>query len=338
MDRTFYPESDLDLYVPNNSDVQVFEWLLRQGYRFVPHRNQRKDLGEAVKLAKEREEYSFFPRTLGAVHDFYGDEDHGNIEAVYTFTKSSPRAPNNVLKVQCIVACKSAPMQVVLSFHSSCVMNVISYEKAYSLYPRGTLHEHRNLVFRSEHLPGRAKALKKYERRGFKPVRHDPPPSRGEISRSFPYGARYAEDTWCWRIPLDVAGVDTRWRIPGRNTVLPGDPVSATSWVHEPSTSYELGELRFEAVTSKNLHFGYVLDESACNNVLSRAEGRGGISYSPWNRNHDDRRCIDDYFIEESIAGNRENDEFLAIEEEEDYEESEDEEEDEMDQDQDDDV
>ncbi|KAI0638623.1 hypothetical protein C8Q77DRAFT_1215387 [Trametes polyzona] len=77
----------------------------------------------------------------------------------------------DVYKVQVIVA-KNTPMEAILAFHSTCVMNVISYEKAYCLFPRATLEERRSLL--SSSCRGRSKrratGLAKYTRRGFKMI------------------------------------------------------------------------------------------------------------------------------------------------------------------------
>ena len=95
------------------------------------------------------------------------------------------------LKLQVMVA-KNTPMEVILGFHSStlllrvllqflppltmtsprpaCVMNVISYEKAYCLFPQATLEERRTLLSSSCRRKGkhRLAGLAKYAARGFK--------------------------------------------------------------------------------------------------------------------------------------------------------------------------
>ncbi|KAK0452808.1 uncharacterized protein EV420DRAFT_1273743 [Desarmillaria tabescens] len=50
------------------------------------------------------------------------------------------RNPSN-MKVDVILT-RFTPLQAILSFHSTCVMNVISYAHAISLYPRATFVDH----------------------------------------------------------------------------------------------------------------------------------------------------------------------------------------------------
>lgn len=105
LDRSSYPESDLDLYVPAQSDVQMIGWLVASGYSFIPATGHASDWREAVAQAKS---------SAFADHAYGSD----GIRAVFTFSKPSHRDPTTKLKVQCIIA-ERAPMELVLQFHSS---------------------------------------------------------------------------------------------------------------------------------------------------------------------------------------------------------------------------
>lgn len=116
-------------------------------------------------------------------------------------------------------------------------MNIISYEKAYCLYPRGTLHERRSLLCRSTLLPTRPEALEKYRSRGFELIsgrqRRDPEyADEHKLYRSFPYCTRYVGDPLCWTVALDMDGLGPTpgIRIPETEIVLPHDPVCTVSW------------------------------------------------------------------------------------------------------------
>lgn len=116
-------------------------------------------------------------------------------------------------------------------FLSACVMNLISYEKAYCLYPRATVHEHLSLVTTLRPSRGHPAALAKYESRGFgilsseSLLPHDP---------DFPLGTRYIGDRQCWTLPLNLEGVEVSWPVNGASAPLTQDPVAATSWrLHE---------------------------------------------------------------------------------------------------------
>ena len=113
---------------------------------------------------------------------------------VYDFHKSDDPAS----KIQLVVSHYS-PLEPILRFHSStlflnpstpplikgivpffrlnyiisaCVMNLISHEKAYSLYPRGTFKERRSFAFQREGLSEEAAqvAREKYIARGWNMV------------------------------------------------------------------------------------------------------------------------------------------------------------------------
>lgn len=241
-DRTHYPSSDLDLYLMPKAMVEVTAWLAEAGYEFEPYPEQPPNLQDAMNALMDEPGTDFL---TGAVleHPLYPTR---SIHGVYTFTKhpTNSSGSNQPLKVQCIVS-KASPMQVVFSFHSStqlvfmlsiitliqrhcyvaCVMNVISYEKAYSLYPRASIVNHRSLVTCQVPSNGQPVALKKYADRGFiieTTVGHDDP--------DFPLGRRYLGDRDCWTVDLDMNGVEAHWAVNDFSTRLTHDPVCATSW------------------------------------------------------------------------------------------------------------
>ncbi|KAI0650881.1 hypothetical protein C8Q79DRAFT_411333 [Trametes meyenii] len=164
-DRTVYPESDLDLYVHMRHRREVGRWLLEEGYQFAP--SQYQDPRFEIEVVH------------GMSTGANGIYRMPGVSAVLTFTKPVPRKEidipdvveeqeESMLKVQVIVA-KNTPMEAILAFHSTCVMNVISYEKAYCLFPWATLEARRSLL--SSSCRGRSKwresGLLKYANRGF---------------------------------------------------------------------------------------------------------------------------------------------------------------------------
>lgn len=114
-DRTFYPDSDLDLYLSMEAIERVAQWLIGPaGYTFTAHERQPASLDEALAAIR-------FPPTTDVVamaaaeHPVYGSR---GIRGVFTFTKPAEDATAPILKVQCIVA-KLSPMRLILDFHSS---------------------------------------------------------------------------------------------------------------------------------------------------------------------------------------------------------------------------
>lgn len=107
-------------------------------------------------------------------------------------------------------------------------MNVISYEMAYCLYPRATLHEHRTLVSGDKPSPTQPAALLKYSERGFEIMLVDR--GRLRVRSLFAENMRYMGDSQCWTLTLDTAWMQaSSWPICGL-PMLSHDPVSATSW------------------------------------------------------------------------------------------------------------
>lgn len=102
-DRSYYPGSDLDLYVPLAWRKSVGRYLLDQGYMFVPNRTPKSIFASAVKEKR-------LLTNKGVYGNFKG------ITAVFTFRKHSTHGEE--LQVQVIVAVRS-PMEVILRFHSS---------------------------------------------------------------------------------------------------------------------------------------------------------------------------------------------------------------------------
>ncbi|KAH9899413.1 hypothetical protein C8Q73DRAFT_679801 [Cubamyces lactineus] len=183
-DRTIYPESDLDLYVHMCHRQEVGRWLIQEGYVYEPTSHQ--DPNFELEVALEHED-SFWEEYAGEISSIYkvftfkkrvstsewllADVEHHSIAGL------KPSEGRGELTVQLIVP-KKAPMEVILGFHSTCVMNVISYDKAYCLFPQATLEERLALFTSSpsEDPFSRStdqyrRAISKYTERGFTFIR-----------------------------------------------------------------------------------------------------------------------------------------------------------------------
>ncbi|KAH8115924.1 hypothetical protein DFH11DRAFT_1246336 [Phellopilus nigrolimitatus] len=207
MDRTVYPDSDLDLYVSSKNAPLVCKWIVENGgkeYRFVPSGAQIAKGIRTVQLAllahRQREDVTLADiDERASFWDFY----HMNrIRQVLNFESAEG------LDVQVIVS-HNTPMECILSFHSTVVMNLITYRAAYSLYPRGTFEEGLMLPCDTRevnHDPG----IEKYIARGWT-VTNLPfgfPGSPGDNNDTFVLGKRWVGDALTWVIPFrDVADV-----------------------------------------------------------------------------------------------------------------------------------
>ncbi|KAI0061372.1 hypothetical protein BV25DRAFT_1773159, partial [Artomyces pyxidatus] len=196
-ERTAYPGADLDLFTPREHMLTLALWLLQCGYAFVPAPGQMSDadlgalaLPDELGAALEREDAR--DRELDAYENMFC------VIKVYTFCKAAPGGPGKPLKVQ-VIGSNVPPVAAVLHFHSTCVMNVISYSTAYSLYPRATFESRRALVCPTRGLE-QGPALQKYASRGWDML----PASSSDLSLepSFAAGPRWIDDEQSWVLQL----------------------------------------------------------------------------------------------------------------------------------------
>lgn len=102
-DRSFYPSSDLDLYVHRHHRRTVGRWVLKAGYTFTPFSDQDDNFEKAILRRNP-------PRSMR--YSMPGVAD------ILTFRRGQGDDRSEALKVQLIVA-RRAPMEVILGFHSS---------------------------------------------------------------------------------------------------------------------------------------------------------------------------------------------------------------------------
>ncbi len=136
-------------------------------------------------------------------------------------------------------------------------MNLISYEKAYCLFPRATLEERRNLLIArgsgSDQLP----AVRKYQERGWSPSLPSLFWGRAERSPVFPFGNRFLGDRHTWTIPLDLTGVTPPQSINPQSQVLTQDPAVGSTW----EFNYKRGKgglAKYVIIADPSLFYGYI--------------------------------------------------------------------------------
>ena len=133
LDRVYWPDSDLDLYVYREFAREVIEWITQKSgkqYVFKPYDTQPDDLQDAMADAEvgirfKRQEpvhnpnnNLLFDRRATSVDTVDADDYRMNwISGVFTFIADESE-DNPGLKVQVIVA-SCTPVQSILSFHSS---------------------------------------------------------------------------------------------------------------------------------------------------------------------------------------------------------------------------
>lgn len=141
-------------------------------------------------------------------------------------------------------------------------MNIISFEKAYCLFPHATLEEHRSiLVSCSPSRPYSAQlrtCMRKYEARGWTfseytdVYQHDP---------AFHLGERWISDNMSWVIPLDKTNITLPPPPNPYSSPLQHDPVAVCNWhVSRPMRPSKVMEIDTDVLESPFLRHAYVIN------------------------------------------------------------------------------
>ena len=140
-------------------------------------------------------------------------------------------------------------------------MNVISYEMAYSLYPRATFEEDRGLILRTVG-PSQLAGIAKYTERGWDMIYNVPEDERAN-ERSFKEGSRWIDDAASWCIPLCRTPAEhkrfTTFHPTPTSPPIRRDPASVTNWYFR--FREDEPEMCFGTVKSIGLFYPYVIHE-----------------------------------------------------------------------------
>ncbi|THV00426.1 hypothetical protein K435DRAFT_657263, partial [Dendrothele bispora CBS 962.96] len=219
LERTTYNNTDLDLYM-NYEAVPQFKRFLETtaGYVWTPR----------------------CPHETSAYRNLY--------EAYATVSPHIPYEARGIVKVfnfLCegetvqVIATKNGPMDAILGFHSTCVMNVITFSHAYSLFPYTTFHSNANVRISRRFTSAPAiltykAAIEKYERRGWQSAYIPSSDVYLRLCSEFRTGLRYVGDSSSWTVALEgiagdvlgTTGLGLEPRLMGREM----DPVRCNSW------------------------------------------------------------------------------------------------------------
>ncbi|RXW17415.1 hypothetical protein EST38_g8442 [Candolleomyces aberdarensis] len=232
LDRTFYPSSDLDIFAfPDNVKEIGYHLINEEGYVFEPSPTQPKKYDEVTVKARDLSTLSRWASQADFVYN-------SGMSDLLRF-KNAKRD----LEIQLIV-CRRAPLDCILYFHSTPVMNFIAHDAAYSLYPKATFDKRIAISFGWDSHEATKKALDKYSERGWSFVDDLSYQNVKAVSPAIvPDVERYLDDRDTWILPLDTdgLGVDADGSsAPSRN------PFHCNSWklkrdFHGYSTQIELG-------------------------------------------------------------------------------------------------
>ncbi|KAJ7177566.1 hypothetical protein C8R43DRAFT_872504 [Mycena crocata] len=175
LNRLAWPESDLDLYIERHFSRLPADFLLTNGYTYRPRPRQNGNVHAQLEYAAREWPAAYMGRGIADVLDFErGDK-----------------------KVQLIIA-QASPMEIVLAFHSTPVMNILTHELAYALFPRSTFETMEALIIETAGL-GQTLGRAKYVARGWQMIADGSLSDKSELAIR---QVRHVGDTFTWTLPL----------------------------------------------------------------------------------------------------------------------------------------
>ncbi|TFK69328.1 hypothetical protein BDN72DRAFT_768010 [Pluteus cervinus] len=224
-----YPDSDLDLYIEDGRSHALLLWLESIGYI-----EKRRTIADDF-------EWNAYAEVPGGPYE----DDDPVILKVVTYER-------NGRQVQ-VICTANTPLQLILDFPLTCVMNFITATTAYSLYPWATFEKKLALETRRGKQCEAFKA--KYVARGWTVVKSinkdDEASNRSDFFMHQEEGyTRYVGDRLCWV-------VDGVYRGQTENSVKGAyHPVNFNSWsLVQPSKPYH----EFEIFRCDELALSYVI-------------------------------------------------------------------------------
>ena len=151
------------------------------------------------------------------------------------------------------------------------MLNIITYNAAYCLYPRATLEAYTSLVLNGGN-PGKVAALEKYAKRGWRAISNPSPliqylaPSLFYIGKS-----RWVCDKNTWTIPLSLEGVKPPPPASPSSEALSWDPIAECGWkLAYLSIPTGLVIAKFGTVATTFLRWGYTTgDEGYLHDLIA---------------------------------------------------------------------
>ncbi|KAG2741574.1 hypothetical protein P692DRAFT_201675502, partial [Suillus brevipes Sb2] len=211
--RTVYDDADMDIYVHPGHAREVTDYVVqREGYEFKPHSRQPEDYR---KIVADKWDNTRIRRNY-------------QIKGVRSVLSLEKYGSDGYRKIQ-VIECAMSPFDTVINFHSTCVMNFIAFDAAYSLYPIATFENRNTLqVWRARPLHDASVPIK-YGQQGFQWL--STLPLNTSLSTSFyPHMTRIVCDQYTWKLPLDIQGVDLRPQMSSSSTPFQFDPVTCNGW------------------------------------------------------------------------------------------------------------
>ncbi|KAK7019417.1 hypothetical protein VNI00_018072 [Paramarasmius palmivorus] len=195
LSRSGFPLMDLDIFLPDDCLKKVGLFLLRAGYRCSPVQVDSDDSG----LLLAQQESAFLEMLATGVRraenlvvlEGYEDSD---VSSVFVFEKTDGR------KIQ-LIGTKTEPIQVVLGFYSTLIMNFATANEIISLYPITSFVDHSALYLR-DITPPLDVAKKRYEEMGWGSMTMVSARTSLDSDDELSFKTRWVGDRHCWVVPL----------------------------------------------------------------------------------------------------------------------------------------
>ncbi|KAG2123282.1 hypothetical protein DEU56DRAFT_830141 [Suillus clintonianus] len=282
LDRTFYPESDLDVYSHAGHVYEVLEWIESTGYKFEPHKYQGEDWHDHVSPDWDGT-VARTTRFIPTGEDVRSTR-YSNIAEVYTFKRLVDIGGELVeLQIQ-VIETICNPIDTIMKYHSTCVMNIITFNAAYSFYPIATF-EDRSAV----KIPGsrhRPDVLAKYVKRGWRVYSVFRPKDIAQPYKSpfLPNVTRWVGDRHCWTIPLDTSGVGPRTASSPSSEQFSWDPSTQNGWIMKTMPAAMKGlsvpDMDYNPITTTIFRYNYIVpSESLASTIRGWAFSQGKLNH-----------------------------------------------------------
>ncbi|KAJ8462335.1 hypothetical protein ONZ51_g10967 [Trametes cubensis] len=251
-DRSNYFLPCLDIYVHPMYRREIGEWLLRQGFTFFPGPGQHQSFSSAVLRRQRPAHCKQYPGVLN----------------IFTFYRQIRGVP---VQVHIVVALRT-PIEVILGFHATCMMNVISYNKAYCLFPYATLEEHISFHCAAPSQPAPSQpAWVSAVPPTFTLVdmpRYDPLPT-SRRHRLYPHAPRWLGDSHTWTVPLDMRQILPPIQPNPYCPLRTQDPVGLSGFSLQYNTINRSILVQFSVITSAALHLPFAVGDKDMANHLA---------------------------------------------------------------------
>ncbi|KAJ4477724.1 hypothetical protein C8J55DRAFT_430551, partial [Lentinula edodes] len=145
---------DMDSYCHLPQAITVGSWFLAHGLLYIPVGEQLNHFSADFSRVCEHYDDETTPVDIPIQEDIR-EYKLNNIAVVWDFVRE-------LLSVQ-LMATRGSPLTTILSFHSTCVMNILTHNAAYCLFPKLTLERRATLPMTEV----QAAAINKYSQRGF---------------------------------------------------------------------------------------------------------------------------------------------------------------------------